>query len=143
MNKVMITGRLTRDPELRYTGSNVPVSEFTVATNRPVTRDGERKADFITCVAWRKLAENLCNYQKQGNLIGIVGSMRTDTFTKTDGTKGYKTYVLADEIEFLESKKTAVDVEETPVEVPVEESDPYTDFYNEHQEEIDMDSLPF
>lgn len=142
MNKSIITGRLTRDPELRYTPSyNVPVSEFTVATNRPVTRDGERKADFITCVAWRKLAENLCNYQKQGNLIGIVGSMRTDTFTKSDGTKGYKTYVLADEIEFLESKKTAVDVEETPVEVPVDDTDIYKEFGE--QLEISEDMLPF
>lgn len=141
----MITGRLTRNPELRYTGSNVPVSEFTVATNRPVTRDGERKADFITCVAWRKLAENLCNYQSKGNLIGIVGRIETRDYDKADGTRGYRTYVLADEIEFLESKKTAVDVEETPVEVPVDDTDIYKEFGEqlEISEDVDMDSLPF
>lgn len=143
MNRTILTGRLTRDPELRYTGSNVPVCEFTIATNRPVTRDGERVADFITCVAWRGLAENLSKYQSKGNLVGVIGSMRTDTFDKADGTRGYKTYVLADEVEFLESKKTSVDMEETPVEVPVEESNPYEEFRNEHQEEIDFDSLPF
>lgn len=139
MNKVMITGRLTRDPELRYTGSNVPVCEFTVATNRPVNRDGERVADFITCVAWRGLGENVSKYQRKGNLVGIVGSMRTDTFDKADGTKGYKTYVLADEVEFLESKKTAVD--EEPAEAPVEESDPYADFGASL--EITDEELPF
>lgn len=143
MNRTILTGRLTRNPELRYTGSDVPVSEFTIATNRPVTRDGERKADFITCVAWRKLAENLCNYQKQGNLIGIVGSMRTDSFDKADGTKGYKTYVLADEIEFLESKKTAID--EVPAENTTESADPYAEFGQQISlsEEITDDMLPF
>lgn len=140
----MITGRLARDPELRYTGSNVPVCEFTVATNRPVNRDGEKVADFITCVAWRGLGENVSKYQRKGNLVGIVGSMRTDTYDKADGTKGYKTYVLADEVEFLESKKTAVDTNtEQEITEAVEESDPYSDFYSEHQEEIDVDSLPF
>jgi single-strand DNA-binding protein len=144
MNKVMLTGRLTRDPELRYTTSNVPVCEFTIATNRPVTRDGERVADFITCVAWRGLAENLSKYQSKGNLVGVVGSMRTDTFDKADGTKGYKTYVLADEVEFLESKKTAVDVEETPVEAQKNDIDIYKEFGE--QMEIDESSsseLPF
>lgn len=142
MNKIMITGRLTRDPELRYTGSNVPVCEFTIATNRPVNRDGEKVADFITCVAWRKLAENLSNYQRKGNLVGIVGSIRVDDYDKADGRKAYKTYVLADEVEFLESKKTAVD-EKTEQEITeaVEESDPYADFGASL--EISEEELPF
>lgn len=142
MNKVMITGRLTRDPELRYTGSNVPVCEFTVATNRPVNRDGEKVADFITCVAWRGLGENVSKFQRKGSLVGVIGSMRTDTFDKADGTKGYKTYVLADEVEFLESKKTAVD-EKTEQEITeaVEESDPYADFGASL--EISEEELPF
>ena len=143
MNKVMLTGRLTRDPELRYTTSNVPVCEFTIATNRPVTRDGERKADFITCIAWRGLAENLSNYQRKGNLVGVVGSMRTDTFDKADGTRGYKTYVLADEVEFLESKKTAVDETsvENPAENTTESADPYAEFGASI--EISEEELPF
>ena len=142
MNKAIITGRLTKKPELRQTGSNVSVSEFTIATNRPVNRDGERVADFITCVAWRKLAENLCNYQSKGSLIAVTGSIRVDAFDKTDGSRGYKTYVLADEIEFLETKKTAVD-EKTEEEITkaVEESDPYADFGQQMQ--IDESDLPF
>lgn len=141
-----MTGRLTKNPELKHTGSNVPVCEFTIATNRPVTRDGERKADFVTCVAWRKLAENLCSYQSKGNLIGIIGSIRTETFDKKDGTKGYRTYVLADEIEFLESKKTPVDFTETQETTEiVEETNPYEEFGQQISlnEEITDDSLPF
>ena len=132
-----MTGRLTKKPELRYTASNVPVCEFTIATNRPTIRDGERKADFITCVAWRKLAENLCNYQDKGNMVGVIGNMRTDSFDKADGSRGYKTYVLANEIEFLESKKTTVD--EVPAENPAENSTESADPYTEFGENITLD----
>ena len=67
MNKCIITGRITKDPELRTTKSGTNLCEFTLATNRPVIRDGERAADFINCIVWNQQAETLCKYQKKGN----------------------------------------------------------------------------
>lgn len=140
MNKVMLVGRICNDLELRFTGNNKAVVEFTLATNRPVMRDGERQADFITCVVFGNQAENLKKYQSKGSMIGIEGSYRVDRYQDKDGNNRYKNYVLINSVEFLETKKTTVD---EPVEVPVEESNPYEEFYSEHQEELDMDSLPF
>ena len=136
MNKVILTGRLTRDPELRYTGSNIPVATFSLATNRPVVRDGERVADFINCIVWNKQAENLVKYQSKGNLIAVEGNIRTDSYKDKDGNTRYKTYVLVNTIEYLEAKK--------PENASNEESNPYADFYSEHQEELNLtDELPF
>jgi single-strand DNA-binding protein len=104
MNRIFITGRIVKDPILEHTKSGTPTSQFMIATNRPVTRDGEKQADFITCVCWNKQAENLVKYQRKGNLIGIQGQLRVDTY-EIKGEKKYKTYVLCQEIEFLEAKK--------------------------------------
>ena len=142
MNKGMLTGRIANDLELRATPNGNYVCQFNLATNRPVNRDGERVADFVTCVVWGKQAENLCNYQGKGSLIGVIGSMRVDNYDKADGTKAYKTYVLANEVEFLGTKKTAVDEQtEKEIEGAVEESDPYADFGQ--QIAIDESDLPF
>ena len=73
MNKVVLTGRLTRTPELRSTSKNVDVCEFTIATNRPTMRDGKRETDFINCIVWEKMAETLCKYQTKGNMIAVFG----------------------------------------------------------------------
>ena len=142
MNKVMLVGRVANELDLKATQNGKYVCQFNLATNRPVNRDGERQADFITCVVWGKQAENLANYQSKGSLIGVIGSIRVDSYDKTDGSKGYKTYVLANEIEFLGTKKTAVD-EKTEEEITkaVEESDPYADFGQQMQ--IDESDLPF
>lgn len=139
MNKVMLVGRITRDLELRYTGNNNAVVEFSLATNRPVTRDGERVADFVTCVLFGKQAENLVKYQSKGSMIGIEGAYRVDRYEDADGNSRYKHYVLVHTVEFLESKKTPVD--ETPVETSAEESNPYAEFGASI--EIDEDELPF
>lgn len=142
MNKVMLVGRITRDLELRYTDSNNAVCEFTIATNRPVMRDGERKADFVTCVVFGKQAENLSKYQSKGSMIGIEGAYRVDRYDDKDGNNRYKHYVLVHTVEFLESKKTPVD--EVPTETPVEETNPYEEFGKEIQiDESLMDELPF
>lgn len=145
MNKAVITGRISTNLELRYTTSNYAVVQFNLATNRPVQRDGERVADFIPCVVWGKQAENLCKYQSKGSLIAVYGSVRVDSYDKQDGSRGYKTYISVNEVEFLESKKTAPDetTNEIPVEEGKEESNPFEEFYNEHQEEINEDMLPF
>ena len=88
MNKVFLIGRLTRDPELRYTGSNIPVASFTVAVNRTFTNaQGEREADFIPVVVWRKQAENVKNYLNQGSQVAIDGRIQTRSYDDTDGKK--------------------------------------------------------
>ena len=105
INKVIITGRLTAKPELRYTQSNNAVASFTVAVNRQKKQDGTQEADFINCRVWNKQAENLCKYQDKGNLILVDGSIRVDSYLGNDGSKKYITYVIANHIEYLESKK--------------------------------------
>ena len=104
INKVVLVGRLTKDPELRYTPSGVAVSNFTVACNRPFKTDGKQEADFINCVVWRKPAENLANYMKKGNLIGLDGRIQTRSYEGQDGKRVYVTEVVADSVQFLESK---------------------------------------
>ena len=105
MNKVILTGRLTRDPELRYTANNKAVCDFTIATNRPVVRDGERVADFINCRVWNKTAENLDKYQTKGNMIAVSGRMQVDNYQDKDGKNRNYTYVLVEDLEYLERKK--------------------------------------
>lgn len=105
INRVVIVGRLTKDPDLRYSPSGVPVTRFTVAVNRAFTnQQGEREADFINCIAWRKQAENLANYMRKGNLVGIDGRIQTGSFEGQDGKRVYTFEVVADSIQFLESK---------------------------------------
>lgn len=111
MNKVILTGRLTKDLVLEHTKQGTPLCQFTLATNRPVIRDGKRETDFITCIIWNKLAENLVKYQRKGNLLGIQGELRVDTY-ETDGKRKYKSYVLVEEVEYLESKKDMTKDEE-------------------------------
>lgn len=96
-NKVVITGRITKDLELKETQKGTKVCEFTLATNRPMDRE---KADFINVIVWDKQAENLCKYQKKGNLIAVFGEIRTDSY-EVEGKKRYKTYVLCNQLEYL------------------------------------------
>lgn len=108
MNKAILTGRITKDLELRETKSGTKVCEFTIATNRPVIRDGEKQADFINCIVWNNQAENLCKYQSKGNLIAVFGEIRTDSY-EVEGKKHYKTYILVNNIEFLEKREMPVE----------------------------------
>lgn len=101
MNKVILTGRLTKTPELKYTESNKAVCEFSIATNRI----GQEQTDFINCVVWEKQAENLKKYQSKGSLIAVLGSMRVEKYQDKEGNNKYKIYVLAENIEYLEPKK--------------------------------------
>jgi|SRR5699024_10554227 len=105
MNRAVLVGRLTRDPDLRYTPSGVAVANFTLAVNRPFTnQQGERDADFINCVVWRRPAENLANYMKKGNLVGVDGRIQTRTYEDQDGKTVYVTEIVADSVQFLESR---------------------------------------
>ena len=105
MNKVFLIGRLTRDPELRYTGNNTAVASFSIAVNRNFTSaDGKREADFINVVAWRKQAETISKYFDKGNLIALEGRLQTGSYDDKDGNKKYTVDVALDNFEFVESK---------------------------------------
>ena len=105
MNKVVLIGRLTRDPELRYTGQGTPLARFTLAINRRKQRDKQQEADFINCIAWSNLAENLSKYQTKGSQIAVSGRIQTGSYDNKDGNKVYTTEVVVEEVEFLGSKK--------------------------------------
>lgn len=105
VNNVVLCGRLTKDPELRYAPSGTPIVRFTVAVNRNFKREGEQEADFISCVAFNKTAESLANFQKKGNLIAVVGRIQTGSYEK-DGQRIYTTDVIANEIQFLEPRSS-------------------------------------
>jgi single-strand DNA-binding protein len=104
MNKVVLIGRLTKDPELKFTpGSGNAVATFTVAVDRRLAnKDGVREADFIPIVVWGKQAESTANYMSKGKLIGISGRIQTRSYDAKDGTKRYVTEVVAEEVQFLE-----------------------------------------
>ncbi|MGE6717853.1 single-stranded DNA-binding protein [Peribacillus frigoritolerans] len=105
MNRVVLVGRLTKDPELRYTPNGVPVATFTLAVNRSFTnQQGEREADFINCVVWRKPAENVANFLKKGSLAGVDGKVQTRNYEGQDGKRVYVTEILAESVQFLEPR---------------------------------------
>lgn len=105
INRVVLVGRLTRDPDLRYTAGGIAVANFTVAANRPFKNaQGEQEADFINCVIWRKPAENLTNYMKKGSLIGVEGRIQTSSYENKEGNRVYVTEVTADSVQFLEPR---------------------------------------
>ena len=157
MNKVVLIGRLTRDPELRYTGSNIPVASFSLAVNRTYTNQaGEREADFINIVVWRKQAENVKNYLSQGSQVAVDGRIQTRTYDGEDGKKRYITEVVADNVEFLgtkgsnnnsatqqsSSEPTPYDFGKAPESKGTNvDSNPFADFGSSI--EISDDELPF
>jgi single-strand DNA-binding protein len=104
LNQVVLIGRLTRDPELRYTpGNGVPVASFTLAVDRPFTnQQGEREADFINIVTWRKLAENCANYLQKGSLAAVTGRLQIRSYDDNQGIKRKVAEVVADNVRFLD-----------------------------------------
>ena len=107
MNKVILMGRLTRDPEVRYTQTNNPlVASFSLAVNRRFTRQGEeRQADFFNVVAWSKTGEFCSKYFKKGQQVGVIGRLQTRTWDDQNGTKHYITEVVAEEVYFADSRR--------------------------------------
>ena len=107
INSTVLVGRLTRDPELKYTGNNVAVASFSLAVNRNFKdANGERETDFINCVIWRQQAENLANWAKKGALIGITGRIQTRSYENQQGQRVYVTEVVAENFQMLESRAT-------------------------------------
>ena len=136
MNRVMLIGRLTTKPELRYTGSNVPFSRFTVAVNRTFNNNnGERETDFINIVVWRKQAENVKKYITKGSLVAVEGRIQTGSYEK-DGQRVYTTDVVADNVQFLETKAQSQNR-------PVEDSVTPADFANDSVKPTDMSEEVF
>ena len=138
MNKVCLVGRLTAKPELRYTNSNVAYTRFTVAVNRTFSNSqGQREADFINVIVWRRAAENVANYLDKGSQVSIDGRIQTGSYTDKDGNKRYTTDVVADNVQFLDSKRQNSANNETPYDyqdapepsndVNIDE-DPFADF---------------
>ena len=107
MNTVQLVGRLTRDIELKFTASGTATGSFNLAVNRNFTnQQGEREADFINCVIWRKAAENLANWTRKGSLIAIDGRLQTRSYDNKHGQKVYVTEVVVNNFDLLESKET-------------------------------------
>lgn len=104
MNNVSLIGRLTKDPELRYTPSGVAVARFTLAVNRTFKKEGEQQADFINIVTWRKTAENTANFLRKGSLAGVGGRIQTGSYDGQDGKKVFTVEVVAENVQFLEPK---------------------------------------
>ena len=106
INRAVLTGRLTKDPELRTTQSGLSVVSFNLAVDRPYKdSNGNHGADFVSCVIWRKAAENFCNYTSKGSLVGIDGRIQTRNYQDNDGKTVYVTEVLVESFTLLESKK--------------------------------------
>lgn len=107
INNVVLVGRLTKDPDLKYTASGTAVSTFTLAVNRNFTnQSGNREADFINCVIWRKSAETLANYAKKGTLLGVTGRIQTRSYENQKGQRVYVTEVVVENFQLLESRST-------------------------------------
>ena len=105
INNVVLVGRTTKDPELRYTPSNIAVATFSLAVNRNFKdANGERETDFINCVIWRQQAESLANWAKKGALIGITGRIQTRSYENQQGQRVYVTEVVAENFQMLESR---------------------------------------
>ena len=131
MNKVILLGRLTKAPEVRYTQNNTIFTTFSVAVRKRFkTEDGD-DADFINVIAWSKTAEFVSMYFKKGMQIALSGRLQTRSYEANDGTKRYVTEVVAEEVEFVESKKQEVKAEDNEFSVEVEEEIDFTDLDQE------------
>lgn len=132
MNKACLTGRLTAKPELRYTDTNVAYARFNLAVNRNFTNEqGEREADFIGCVAWKKTAETVANHLDKGSQIGVEGRIQTGSYDDKDGNKRYTTDIIVENITFLDKKQESRPAPEyTESQKEETKEDPFADFGN-------------
>ena len=153
INNVVLVGRLTRDPELKFTPNGAAVVTFTLAVNRNFTnQSGQREADFINCVIWRKPAETLANYAKKGTLLGVTGRVQTRSYDNPQGQRVYVTEVVAETLQLMESKdvseqranesnETAEKNKPTPPPLPKQATDPFAQ--SSSAIDVSNDDLPF
>lgn len=143
LNRVILIGRLTKDPELRFTAAGVAVAQFTLAVDRPVAKGSEKEADFVPIVVWRQLAETCANYLRKGRLTAVEGRLQMRHYQNSEGRTVYITEVVADNVRFLESansesKQTVAAGRGNTTE---DNRDPFAG--NQQPIDINDDDLPF
>ena len=135
MNRTVLVGRLTKDPDLRYTSSGTAVASFLLAVNRSFkNQSGEREADFINCIIWRKAAENFANFTHKGSLVGVDGRIQTRNYENKEGNRVYVTEIIVENFDLLESKSSNQNSQSG------QQNNQHS---NNDQIDIDDDSLPF
>lgn len=143
LNVVALTGRLTRDVELKYTRDGDAVCRFTLAVNRPFKNaNGENEADFVNCTAWRKTAENMSNFLSKGSLVAVDGSIRTGSYEK-DGQRIFTTEVNVNNCTFLETKREAEQNRAAQQAQPTQQPQARADNPFAQQPSVSNDDLPF
>lgn len=141
LNNTKLIGRITKDVILRKTQSGLSVVSFTLAVNRRTKKDEEPKADFISCQAWRSTADFMDKYVKKGNLLLVDGHIQTRNYNDKDGKRVYVTEVVADSVQFLESKKSDQSDQDEATEAL--QNDEYPQEYDSDTLDIASDDLPF
>ena len=139
INRAIIVGRITKDPILRKTPNGTSVVSFAIACNRRIKQEGQPEADFINCKAWNKTADVICQYISKGHLLGVEGRIQTRSYDDKDGKRVYVTEVVADGVQFLESKKQAENVQNEAYTAPVMQNNECVDY----ESDIETDDLPF
>lgn len=137
LNRVILIGRLTRDPELQYTPTGVAVTKFNIACDRPFQTGGEKEADFIPIVVWRQQAETVANYARKGRLVAVEGRIQVRNYENNEGRRIYVTEVIAENVRFLDSNKDGTQT----VSRPDTERDPFAN--DGRSVDISEDDLPF
>ena len=145
INNITLVGRLTKDSDLRYTSNGTATATFSLAVNRPFkSANGEREADFINCVIWRKNAEDFANFTRRGALVGITGRIQTRNYENKGGQRVYVTEIVVENFTLLESKKDGASNGQTGQSNNRSSHQP-SDPFNSHSEpySINSDDLPF
>jgi single-strand DNA-binding protein len=137
LNRVILIGRLTRDPELKYTPAGVAVTQFTLAVDRPYSKSDKKETDFIPHVTWRQLAETVANYVRKGRLVAVEGRIEVRNYENNEGKRVYVTEVIADNVRFLDTNKDGSQSAAKP--------DTNSDQFRDDGRPIDIseDDLPF
>lgn len=144
INNVVLVGRLTKDPDLRYTANGTGVATFTLAVNRNFTnQDGNREADFINCVIWRKSAETLANYARKGTLLGVTGRVQTRNYENQQGQRVYVTEVVAESFQLLESRSNNEKRQDDKQQQNTNTNNSASDPFNGSSIDIGDDDMPF
>lgn len=148
INKVVLVGRLTKDPVLRKTANGVSVTSFTVACTRRFKQEGQPEADFINTVAWNKTADIVAQYTHKGSLVGVEGRIQTRSFDDKDSKRVYVTEVVADSVQFLESKSAAASNAYVPEQgsnqgYQSDNGQSYSNDFTSSTLDIASDDLPF
>lgn len=146
INNTILVGRMTANPNLKYTGNGTAVATFTLAVERNFSgANGERATDFLSCVVWRKQAETLANYTRKGSLIGVQGRLQSRTYDNQQGQKVYVTEVVVEEFQFLESKSKAENTSSNSTSNQQSATNNQPDPFSNLSGDVDIndDDLPF